>query len=349
LFDVDQAKTDSGDSRREARHDDNSLMRQSQTEQQTKHFSGSVMIARLIYTQSGAAVLAQILAETLDPAEAAVGLFEGADGQWTVEIHFLTPPDEAAVRDLVALALGADAARALCFESVADRDWVAHGLRALAPVTVGRFVVHGRHCRMQLAANRIGIEIEAAQAFGTGHHGTTGGCLLALDRIVRGRRPLRILDIGTGSGVLAIAAAKALHRPVVASELDSHAVAIARANARANGVGALIEVIHTDSVTSRLVRERAPFDLVFANILLGPLRRLAQPVAGMLATRARVVLSGLLPAQANAAIAAYRHRGLRLERRILREGWTTLVLGRAAPLRAGTSHRRTAACLRCAS
>jgi ribosomal protein L11 methyltransferase len=323
-------------------------MRQSQAEHQTNHLSGSVTVARLIYTQSGAAVLAHMLAETLDAGQAAVGLFECADGQWTVEIHFRTPPDEAAVRDLVALAAGADAARALCFESVADRDWVAQGLRALAPVTVGRFVVHGRHHR-QIAPNRIGIEIEAAQAFGTGHHGTTGGCLLALDRILRRRRPHRILDIGTGSGVLAIAAAKALRRPVVASELDSHAVAIARANARANGVGALIEVIHTDSVMSRPVRERAPFDLVFANILLGPLRRLAWPVAGLLATRARVVLSGLLPEQANAAIAAYCPRGLRLERRILREGWTTLVLGRDAPLRAGTSRRRTAACLRCAS
>ena len=142
------------------------------------------------------------------------------------------------MRALVALAAGAEAANALVFETVTAKDWVKAGLDGLPPVDAGRFVVHGAHDRTAVAANRIGIEIEAALAFGTGHHGTTRGCLLALDGIVKARRPRNILDIGTGTGVLAIAAARALRRPVLASDIDPEAVGIARANARRNRAGA---------------------------------------------------------------------------------------------------------------
>ena len=149
----------------------------------------------------------------------------------------------------------------------------------------GRFTVHGAHDRTGVAANRIGIEIEAALAFGTGHHGTTRGCLLALDRIVkeRGRRRLRVLDIGTGTGVLAIAAAKALRAPVLASDIDAEAVRIARDNARLNGVAPLVQCLHAAGLASPRFRARAPFDLVFANILLAPLTRLARPMRRVLA------------------------------------------------------------------
>jgi ribosomal protein L11 methyltransferase len=188
--------------------------------------------------------------------------------------------------------------------------------------------VHGRHDRACVAVNRIGIEIEAALAFGTGHHGTTRGCLLALDRILKARRPRRVLDVGTGSGVLAIAAAKASRRRVVASDVDPRAVTAARENARTNSAGALVDVIHARGLVDRRFRARAPYDLVLANILLEPLKRLAVPLARLATPHGRVVLSGLLSAQANAALAAYRTQRLTLEHRILLDGWVTLILAR---------------------
>src|SRR5207253_1862311 len=151
------------------------------------------------------------------------------------------------------------------------------------------FVVHGAHDRARVPVNAIGIEIEAALAFGTGHHGSTRGCLLALDRIAKARRPRKILDIGTGSGVLAIAAAKALRRPVLATDIDAIAVRAARDNARRNR--AAIAVVHAAGVDARSLRARASFELVLANILLAPLQRLAAPMARLLAPSACVVLS----------------------------------------------------------
>jgi ribosomal protein L11 methyltransferase len=214
----------------------------------------------------------------------------------------------------------------IVFETIEARDWVAASLAELKPVMAGRFTVHGAHDRARILPNRIGIEIEAALAFGTGHHGTTRGCLLALDEIVKRCRPRRALDIGTGTGVLAIAAAKALRRSVVASDIDPEAVRIARANARLNDIAPLVQCIHARGLTAHPFRERAPFDLVLANILLAPLTRLASPLRRLLAPRAHVILSGLLAAQENAALAAYRPHGLRLVRRIPLDEWVTLVL-----------------------
>ncbi len=194
------------------------------------------------------------------------------------------------------------------------------------PVRVGRFVLHGGHDREAVAPNEIGIEIEAALAFGTGHHGTTQGCLRAIERVARRRRPRRILDIGTGTGVLAIAAARVFRRPVVACDIDPVAVETARANARANRAGAFVRIVHADGTNAPAIRAGAPYDLVLANIVLGPLKLLAKPVARLLAPRASVVLSGLLPEQANAALAAWRAVGLKLVRRDTLEGWVTLTL-----------------------
>jgi ribosomal protein L11 methyltransferase len=175
--------------------------------------------------------------------------------------------------------------------------------------------------------NRIGIEIGTAFAFGTGHHGTTRGCLLALNHLLKARRPLRVLDVGTGTGVLAIAAARALRRPVLASDIDGRAAGVARENVRRNRAGG-VTVVHAAGLGTRRFRDHGPFDLVLANILLGPLQRMASPMARLLAPGARVVLSGLLTAQASAALAAYRHEGLMLERRVVLDGWSTLVLRR---------------------
>ena len=201
------------------------------------------------------------------------------------------------MRELAATAGGAAAAGALRFETIAAADWVATSLAGLKPVAAGRFIVHGAHHRAGIPGNRIGIEIEAALAFGTGHHGTTRGCLLALDRICKshaGGTAPNILDLGTGSGVLAIAAARALHRRVLATDIDAAAVRVARANARLNRVGPLVEAVRAAGVTAPAIRARAPFHLVFANILLEPLQRLAAPLTRIVAPGGRVVLSGLV-------------------------------------------------------
>jgi ribosomal protein L11 methyltransferase len=297
--------------------------------------------------------LADGLTEALDPGETAIAAFEAADRTWTVEIYFEHAPDEGAVRRLVADLAGDAAGQALAFSPVAARDWFAASLDGLPPVRAGRFFVHGAHHRAGVAANRIGIEIEAALAFGTGHHGTTRGCLLALDAIAkkcsratparsdlspytgRGVSPAasnrkarwRVLDVGTGTGVLAIAAARSLRGSGIAGDIDPVSVRLARENARLNRVPALA-IIHARGLGDRRFRDGAPYDLVFANILLGPLKGLAKPIAALAAPGAFVVLSGLLPQQANAALAAYRAHGFMLERRIPLEGWMTLVLRR---------------------
>jgi ribosomal protein L11 methyltransferase len=285
--------------------------------------AGNTTVARLVCDEATAKRLADSLSEHLDLAETAVAAFEGIDGRWNVEIHFEQAPDEAAIRRLIGDAGGpAD----VMFETIAARDWVAASLAGLKPVAAGRFTVHGAHDRVHVTANRIGIEIEAALAFGTGHHGTTRGCLLALDGIVKRAFPRRVLDIGTGTGVLAIAAAKALRVPVLASDIDPEAVRIARENARLNGIAPFLEYLHAAGLGAPRFRTGAPFDLVFANILLPPLKRLAGPMRPLLAPGAHVVLSGLLAAQEQAALAAYRPHGLTLVRRIPLGEWVTLVL-----------------------
>jgi ribosomal protein L11 methyltransferase len=292
---------------------------------------------RLETDEQSARRIADLAAESLPADDIAVALVDIGAGRWQVAMHFRTAPDEKIIRALTAAAAGNAAAKALRFERVAAKDWVRESLAGLAPVTAGRFVVHGAHDRARVPLNRIGIEIEAALAFGTGHHGTTRGCLLALDSLCKSLPRRRILDLGTGSGVLAIAAARALRQRVLATDIDGSAVRAARANAARNRAGSFVDVIKADGVTAPRLRERAPYDLVLANILLRPLQRLAAPLTRLTAPGARVVLSGLLASQANAAIAAYR--GLALERRIDLDGWTTLVLVRHQRPGAGVAGR----------
>jgi len=282
------------------------------------------IVARLVADEATARRMADALAENLDPEHVAASVFE--DGAvWVVEIH---AADEARIRALIETALGTRHVAAFTLQPLAARDWVRSSLEGLSPVKVCRFIVHGAHDRGRIAANRIGIEIEAALAFGTGHHGTTRGCLVAFADLARRHSPRRLLDVGTGSGVLAIAAARLLRRPVLASDIDAIAVAAAARNARRNRAGSLVEPLHAPGLAARRFRARAPYDLIFANILLAPLRRLARPLAHLLAPGGRVILSGLLPAQAMAALSAYRMQGLVLERRRDFDGWTTLVLCR---------------------
>jgi len=211
---------------------------------------------------------------------------------------------------------------------VAATDWVAQSLADLKPVRVGRFLVHGAHDRAKLRANDIGIEIEAALAFGTGHHGTTRGCLKAFADLAKRRRIQRVLDVGTGSGILAIAAARLLHARITASDIDGRAIETARGNARINRATPLLAFVRASGTTARAITSAAPYGLIFANILLGALTLLAVPLRRLTAPGARIVLSGLLPNHANAALAIYRAQGLVLEKRITLDGWVTLVMHR---------------------
>ncbi len=282
-------------------------------------------VARLTTGERLARRISDHLIECLDPAQAVCAAFEQPGGSWQVAVHFGTKPDLDNLRGLVAAGSDAKLARSLVVEKLPARDWVKASLEGLPPVGAGRFWVHGAHHRAERPQQKVGIEIEAATAFGTGHHATTRGCLIALDGLAW-RRPRHVLDIGTGSGVLAIAAAKRMRVPVLATDIDQQSVRVARDNARHNGVGNLVEAVHAAGLNAPQVVARGPFDLVLANILLRPLQRLAAPVARSLWPNARVVLSGVLATQADAAVSAYRSQGMMLERRIAIDEWMTLVM-----------------------
>jgi ribosomal protein L11 methyltransferase len=267
-----------------------------------------------------------LLTESFFEGQAAIAAFARPDGLWDVTAYFADPPDQVSIRGLVGIAAGADVAETIAFDTVEAKDWVKASLEDLVPVLAGRFVVHGQHDRDRIAPNKLSIEIEAALAFGTGHHGTTRGCLLLLDHVLKAWRPQRVLDLGTGTGVLAIAAAKALHERILASDIDPLSIVVARENAQANETGHLIEMIHATGFAAPQFAQRGPFDLVLANILANPLRQLATPMARHLAPSALVILSGLLTHQVPAVIAAYRARGLVPLRQLRIEGWSSLLL-----------------------
>jgi ribosomal protein L11 methyltransferase len=218
--------------------------------------------------------------------------------------------------------------RDVTVEPLPDSDWIRQSQEGLPPVRAGRFFVYGAHDAGTVPAGVIPIRIEAGLAFGTGHHETTALCLEAISQIARSSRPRRILDLGCGTGVLAIAAAKLMHRDVLATDIDAIAVEVARENARANGVAPLIHAGVADGFTSPVIRSRAPFDLILANILAGPLTKLAPDLAAALAPKGTAVLSGLLRNQEKLVLSFACAQGL-VFRRALRDGpWSALVLSR---------------------
>jgi ribosomal protein L11 methyltransferase len=245
-----------------------------------------------------------------------------AKGVWRLDIY-PTTDDEA---DAFMTLLGARPALQVASAPLADADWLALALSGLPPVRAGRFFVFGAHDRGRIPANAVGLRIEAGAAFGTGHHGTTTGCLVAYDVLLKARRFERVLDVGTGTGVLAIAAARTGSRRAVGTDIDAVSVRIARENAALNHARA--GFVRADGLTHRRVAEAAPYDLVFANILARPLVRLAPGIRDALKPGGIVILSGLLRSQQRFVVAAYLGRGFRLKRRVLRDAWATLVLQR---------------------
>jgi ribosomal protein L11 methyltransferase len=289
---------------------------------------------RLVSDERRARAVADLIFESFEPAEAASSVFETDDllpdggKAWLMEAYFGLAPDEAAIRALIAVASDEATARSATFGQTDKRDWIASSLAGLKPVRAGRFLVHGSHDRSRVSANDVAIEIEAGLAFGTGHHGTTRGCLVHLDRLIKRRRPKRALDVGCGAGVLAIAAAKVLRRKIWLGDIDPVAVEVANANARLNGVGALCRAVVSRGVETADLREGAPYDLVFANILAKPLRRLAPSLAAVTSADGEAIVSGLLLADVAGVLASWRAQGFYLAERIDFEGWASLRLRR---------------------
>ncbi len=263
--------------------------------------------------------------EDLDPEPTGVGVFEMEDGSglWEVGAYFIDAPDEVGL-DLLAAAHGA---KPFVVSELPETDWVAHVRRELHPVEAGRFFVYGSHDADKVPGDKVALLIEAAMAFGTGHHGTTQGCLEALERLIQaGEVKTNVVDIGCGTAVLALAAAKVWPDPVLASDIDEVAVDVAEANVTANGEAGRVRCLEAAGFDHPELHAAAPFDLIFANILKGPLVELAPDVAAHCADGGHVILSGLLNEQADEVIAAYKAQGLSLEHHAEIGEWSTLTL-----------------------
>jgi ribosomal protein L11 methyltransferase len=269
-------------------------------------------------------------ADALEPFAGVVSLFEvEGTGESRITAYGAEAPDE--------VGLGAELAKIAQTEGVSvpplhivwlpDIDWVAENQARFAPVRAGRFHIHDSYHLDPAPAGAVPILVDAATAFGTGHHGTTRGCLEALEHLVRARAVRGpILDLGCGTGILGIAAAKALRLPVIASDIDPIAVTMARANVRLNGVLSYMRVFESRGLEAGALRRPAPYGLIFANILARPLQRLAPAIAGSLEIGGTVILSGLLQTQEQQVMSCYRVQGLSLVVRIHHDEWSTLVM-----------------------
>ncbi|WP_071797589.1 50S ribosomal protein L11 methyltransferase [Natronohydrobacter thiooxidans] len=278
-------------------------------------------------TSSEAAYSLSEAMENMDPEPTGVGVFEMEDGSnlWEVGGYFIEEPDEIELM-LMAQAFGA---QPFIVSELPEIDWVAKVRRDLSPVEAGRFFVYGSHDAEKLPEGRVGLLIEASMAFGTGHHGTTLGCLKALNRLdSEGFRGSRVVDIGCGTAVLAMAAARIWPEPVLASDIDAVAVEVADANIAANDLQGRVRCLEATGFDHPELQAAAPYDLIFANILMGPLIVLAPDMARYTRPDGHVILSGLLVEQAPQVLAAYEAEGFRLHHREDIGEWSTLTLQR---------------------
>ena len=243
-------------------------------------------------------------------------------GVWRIDAFPTSDEESAAFTE----ALKAHPTLQVTVEALADADWLAMALSGLPPVRAGRFFVYGVHDRGRAPPNTINLRIEAGAAFGTGHHGTTVGCLIAFDKLRKAKSFPKVLDVGAGTGVLAIAAARTGSRVAVGTDIDPVSVRISRENAKINAVPA--RFVHAAGLRHPTVRAGAPYDLVFANILARPLATLASPIRGALKPGGLVILSGLLRTQERYVRAAYQSRGFAMVKRLHRDAWATLVMRR---------------------
>lgn len=273
-----------------------------------------------------------VLENQLGDAMQATSRFEGdAPDQWLIQVILGVRPDFEALTASFAQAFGT--VPDLRLEPVPATDWVTASLDQQPPVQAGRYFVYGSHVRDATPPGSIALRVDAGQAFGAGSHETTRGCLLAIDRLARGHHYRNAIDIGCGTGVLAMAIAKtfrgqAFPATVIASDIDPVAVRVARINVRLNGLSRDVDVVCADGIQGRTLNARAPFDLVTANILARPLVRLAPQLRMRVVSGGAVVLSGLLAAQEPLVLATYRSQGFKLKRRLDLNGWRTLVLAR---------------------
>jgi ribosomal protein L11 methyltransferase len=264
----------------------------------------------------------------------AVSAFENTPGgTWHVEGLSSEQPDPGTIAARLALAWLALAGNPPepRWERVPPTDWLCANQASFPPLAIGRYFIHGSHHAGRVPAGRVGLLIDAATAFGTGEHATTRGCLLVLDAVAQLGRVGSVLDMGTGTGVLAIAAAKTAHRRVVARDIDPESVRVAMHNAKRNGVAGLVAVRRSAGYRDRLVARSAPYALVMANILARPLTLMARDLGRALAPGGVAILSGLLPWQESLVLSAHRLQRLRLKQRIVIDGWSTLVLARGRP------------------
>lgn len=284
-----------------------------------------VTATALPLSRDQAQMLVDAVMEREDLAVTATAYEDQASGEWIFEATCVGAPELAAFVALAQATLGGSVA--FSAEPIdPDVNWVAKSLEGLQPVSAGGFYIHGGHDEATPPAGAIPIRIEAAQAFGTGHHETTSGCLEAIDWLARQFRFRAPLDVGTGTGVLAIAIAKRLHVPVLATDIDPIAVTTTAENARDNGVGNLVSTVEADRLAHGRVVHGAPYDLIVANILAAPLIEIA-PAIGRVATQgAAIVLSGLLATQAAKVQSAYARQSMLQIRKLVRGDWATLVL-----------------------
>jgi len=287
-----------------------------------------IKFAALFSDRAHAYGAANALQDFLEPPPEALTVFKDGPASWRIEAYFSA---ETAGRNLAAelAPLVTLPLPPFTIESVPELNWVAISQAALPPVHAGRFTIHGSHDRARVPRGPNAILIDAGEAFGTAHHATTLGCLLAIDRLARSSRIRSVLDLGCGSGVLAIATAKALPGArIIAADMDPQSVEVATGNVRINGVSNRIALVTAAGLEHPELRRRTPFDFVIANILAGPLIRLARSLARALTADGTLVLSGILIPQAPEVIAAYRAHGFALNRHDRITGWSTLTFDR---------------------